>query len=161
MPSRILFIALLTCVVAACASARALPDSVLAEAPVFDFALSDGRHAALTSAVDGTGLVFRLAQGSAVELRVPATGCSLDRFTVSGYFRGGGPGNAGLDLKYLSFVHEGKSYRLYDEYSAEDDAYAVGLFVGEQDLRGVPGTRRGDLGSVEEIEGIGHEESRW
>ena len=52
-------------------------------------------------------------------------------FIYSYYFRGGGKDNAGLDLNYVRFNHENRDYELFDEFSAEDEAYAVGLRIND------------------------------
>jgi hypothetical protein len=50
-------------------------------------------------------------------------------FSSSGYFRGGGIDNAGLDLNYLHFNYDGYDYSVFDEWSAEGETHAHGVRI--------------------------------
>jgi hypothetical protein len=52
---------------------------------------------------------------------------SWSEFTYSYYFRGGGAGNEGMDLNYLSFEYDGYKYVIYEEYIAENNTKTVGV----------------------------------
>ena len=64
-------------------------------------------------------------------------------FTYSNYLRGGGIENAGLDLNYIRFEHNGHRYEIFDEYAAEGDTQAIGIRMINE-----------ETGAEEEIAGI-------
>lgn len=75
-------------------------------------------------------IVYRFGSIDKIELEFPKDkNNSWSQFTYSYYFRGGGPGNAGLDLNYLIFCNGDYTYTVYQEYSAEDDEQKVGIRI--------------------------------
>jgi hypothetical protein len=54
----------------------------------------------------------------------------------SSYFRGGGPGNEGLDLQALTFVNGDARYEVYQEYTAVENTTHVGIRVTVGDSGG-------------------------
>jgi len=79
---------------------------------------------------------------------------SWNAFRFSSYLRGGGASNEGLDLNYLTFVNGSYEYKIYDEYSAADDSYHVGVIVtdlntkNETDMIGDSTTKQGSLSNL-------------
>jgi hypothetical protein len=66
-------------------------------------------------------LVYRFGQKDKVELQFPEElNGSFEKFTYNYYFRGGGAGNMGLDLNYVSFSGDTHKIIIYEEYSAGD-----------------------------------------
>jgi len=104
------------------------------------------------SAGDPDYIVYRFGTKDSIELEFPKslTG-SWSQFTYSYYLRGGGKGNSGMDLNYLSFENEGYQYKVYQEYTAEDDATKVGVKVTDKatnkitDIKGVSSSIKGNL----------------
>ena len=81
-------------------------------------------------------IIYRFGTKDKIELEYPIeTEKSWSLFTYSYYLRAGGIDNEGLDLNYLSFEHDGYSYEIYDEYSAESDKSVVGIKITNQDTK--------------------------
>lgn len=122
---------------------------------IFSFKLKSGKTALLLKGENDSYIVYRFGTNRKIELEYPAelNTDSWQKFTYSYYFRGGGKENAGLDLNYVSFENNGYSYKLYDEYSAEDDSRHTGILVTdaegkERDITGAKGSAKGSLVSL-------------
>lgn len=78
-------------------------------------------------------IVYRYGTKDNVELVYPEKkdAYSWNKFTYSYYVRGGGAENEGLDLNYLIFENGGYEYKIYDEYSSNDNLTKVGITVTE------------------------------
>lgn len=125
------------------------------ETLVFGFRTDDGKRVALMMAEDESTMVCRIYQDERLVLDYPEDRSrGFSAFTKSGYFRGGGPGNAGLDLNYCHFEQAGDHYKLYDEYSAEDDATRIGIDINGSEYEGLPESQEGSLSSLRYIDEI-------
>ncbi|MBE2218416.1 MAG: hypothetical protein IAE90_09445 [Ignavibacteria bacterium] len=119
---------------------------------IFSFKLKSGKSAVLLKGENESYLVYRFGTNKKIELEYPAelNVASWQNFTYSYYFRGGGKENAGLDLNYVTFENNGFTYKLYDEYSAEDESRNTGVLVTdtegkERDITGTKGSAKGSL----------------
>jgi hypothetical protein len=73
-------------------------------------------------------IVYRFGLKDKIELEFPLhKENSWEEFTYSYYFRGGGAGNLGMDLNYLTFVNGNYTYTIYSEYYSEDETTKVGV----------------------------------
>lgn len=102
-------------------------------------------------------ITYRYGTKEAIELEYPIdTENSWEVFTYSYYLRGGGIGNEGLDLNYLSFDNSGYTYQIYEEYSSESDKPSIGIKVTNQetnevtDIQGDSDSIKGSLVSLRE-----------
>jgi len=122
------------------------------ETEIFRFKTSGGKTAVICTGDSDSYIVYRFGTNGKVELVYPAA-MNIDSwqlFTYSYYFRGGGKENAGLDLNYLSFENNGYLYKLYQEYSAEDNSETAGILVTgangvETDFKAVKNSVKGSL----------------
>ncbi|GAB3639237.1 hypothetical protein GCM10027422_48280 [Hymenobacter arcticus] len=94
------------------------------ETTIFSFVTNRGKTACLCEGAKQAYLTYRFGTAAKVDLQYPAV---LDRgswkkFTYAFYYRGGGTDNAGVDNNQVSFSNSGVKYRLYQEYSAEEEA---------------------------------------
>lgn len=107
------------------------------ETEIFRFKTKGGKTAVICKGESDSYLVYRFGTSSNIELQYPSelNEGSWQLFTYSYYFRGGGKENAGMDLNYLSFNNNGYNYKLYQEYSAEDNSEAAGIIVTDKDLK--------------------------
>ncbi|HWA07463.1 MAG TPA: hypothetical protein VG961_13000 [Ignavibacteria bacterium] len=122
------------------------------ETEIFRFKTNSGKTAIICTGENESYIVYRFGTNKKVELVYPAAmnSDSWSLFTYSYYFRGGGKENAGLDLNYLSFENNGYIYKLYQEYSAEDNSESAGILVTganglETDLKAVKNSVKGSL----------------
>lgn len=75
-------------------------------------------------------MIYRFGNETAAELEIKDNlNDSIPVFCYSYYFRGGGVANAGLDLNYVTFVNADYEYKIYYEYSAEENDSSVGIRV--------------------------------
>lgn len=100
-------------------------------------------------------ITYRYGTKEEIELEYPIdTENSWDVFTYSYYLRGGGIGNEGLDLNYLSFDNGGYTYQIYEEYSSESDKPSIGIKVTNKetnevtDIQGDSNSMKGTLISL-------------
>jgi len=107
------------------------------ETEIFRFKTNSGKTAVICKGENESYLVYRFGTNSNIELQYPAEPgeSSWQLFIYSYYFRGGGKENAGLDLNYLTFTNNGYTYRLYQEYSAEDNSESAGIIVTDKDMK--------------------------
>lgn len=96
-----------------------------------------------------------------VELEYPEKKAdSWRKFTYSYYLRGGGAGNEGLDLNYLTFENGGYEYQVYQEYTAKDNVTNVGVTITnkstrkETNIKGLSDSVEGSLINLRENEKI-------
>lgn len=122
------------------------------ETEVFRFKTKSGKSAVICTGENNSYIVYRFGTNKKVELEYPAAknNDSWQLFTYSWYFRGGGKENAGLDLNYLTFENNGYVYKLYQEYSAEDNSESAGILVtgankDETDFKAVKNSVKGSL----------------
>jgi hypothetical protein len=75
-------------------------------------------------------MIYRFGTEAKTELEIKDNLDDTIRvFTYNFYMRGGGAENSALDLNYIVFENNGFEYRLYDEYSAEDNSSEIGIRV--------------------------------
>lgn len=122
------------------------------ETEIFRFKTNSDKTAVICKGENDAYLVYRFGTSGKIELQYPdeLNESSWKLFTYSYYFRGGGKENAGLDLNYLTFTNNSYTYKLYQEYSAEDDSEAAGIIVTdnnskETDIKAVKNSVKGSL----------------
>ncbi len=75
-------------------------------------------------------IVYRFGLKGKIELEFPLNKeNSWKEFTYSYYLRGGGAGNLGMDLNYLTFANGDYTYTIYTEYYSEDEITKVGIKI--------------------------------
>lgn len=101
--------------------------------------------------------MYRFGTKEKVELEFPKNNDdSWSKFTYSYYLRGGGAGNEGMDLNYLTFENGGYEYQVYQEYTAKDNVTNVGVKIKnkstnkETDIKGLSTSIKGSLISLRE-----------
>ncbi len=101
------------------------------ETELFRFKTKTGKTAIICTGENDSYILYRFGTNNKIELEYPASknNDSWQLFTYSYYYRGGGKENAGLDLNYLTFENNGYVYKLYQEYSAEDNSETAGILV--------------------------------
>ncbi|WP_372999156.1 hypothetical protein [Lutispora sp.] len=97
-------------------------------------------------------IVYRLGKKDKVELEFPENKAnSWSEFSYSYYLRGGGAGNEGMDLNYLTFENGGYEYQIYQEYTAKDNMTNVGIRITEKatneesEIKGLSNSIEGSL----------------
>ena len=102
-------------------------------------------------------IVYRFGTKDKVELEFPANKAdSWSEFTYSYYLRGGGAGNEGMDLNYLWFENGGYEYKVYQEFTAEDNTTKVGIKITDKatnkatDIKGLSDSIEGSLINLRE-----------
>ncbi len=94
---------------------------------IYSFKTQKGKTMSLTLDTVNNVMIYRYGTKNKTELeKKDVLYNDEDIFTYSYYFRGG-PGNAGLDLNYVTFTNKDFKYKIYDEYSAEDDSRDAGI----------------------------------
>ncbi len=106
-------------------------------------------------------IIYRFGTKDKIELEFPENKAdSWSKFTYSYYLRGGGAGNEGMDLNYLSFENNGYSYKIYQEFTTEDNKTNVGIKIidkatnKETDIKGLSDSIEGSLINLRENEKI-------
>lgn len=106
-------------------------------------------------------LVVRIGTDSQINFEYPINlEDSWKQFQLHTYLRGGGPGNEGMDLRYLTFQDNNFLYTIYEEYYSEDDSTSIGLRKvnletgDQQDLEGDYSSLEGSISSLEDNEKI-------
>jgi hypothetical protein len=129
------------------------------ETEIFRFKTNGGKTAVICNGENESYLVYRFGTNSNIELQYPAelNESSWQLFTYSYYFRGGGKENAGIDLNYLTFTNNGYTYKIYQEYSSEDNSENAGVLVtsmdiNDTDIKAVKNTIKGSLVDLRFIE---------
>lgn len=118
---------------------------------VFAFQLEDQQWVSVCKEKNGKYLLCRFGQNNKIQLQVPALldSTSWNRFTFSGYNRGGGKANAAMHFAYLSFKNKDVIYEVYELWNSEDSIEHCGLTVMIKnkaiDKPGVLKTRKGNL----------------
>ncbi len=122
------------------------------ETLIFGFKTKKKKSVSICVSKDGTYIIYRFGTKNKIEFEYPKNiNNSWKLFRYDYYFRGGGKKNSGLDLNYLSFIHDNIKYRVYTEYSAEDETTLIGVKVIDlksNEKVNIPGelkTRRGSL----------------
>lgn len=97
-------------------------------------------------------IVYRFGTKDKIELEFPENLTdSWNKFNYSYYLRGGGAGNEGMDMNYLTFENGGFEYQIYQEYTAIDKLTQVGVKITdkstkkETDIKGLSNTIKGGL----------------
>jgi hypothetical protein len=125
---------------------------------VFGFKTKHSKTLGITLGKNNSYLVYRYGRKGKVELEYPAKKdkSSFEKFTYSGYYRGGGKSNLGLDLQHLSFRHHNVDYEVFYEYSAKDDTAYVGVRIDSDEIisaKAPPGKYLGTLSDVSDFVG--------
>ncbi|WP_313563662.1 XAC2610-related protein [Ruminiclostridium cellobioparum] len=102
-------------------------------------------------------IVYRFGSKDKIELEFPENKAdSWSKFTYSYYLRGGGADNEGMDLNYLSFESGGYKYKIYQEFTVEDNMTNVGIKITdkatnkETDIKGLSNSIEGSLINLRE-----------
>ncbi|MBO8173346.1 MAG: hypothetical protein H0Z33_15865 [Bacillaceae bacterium] len=92
-------------------------------------------------------IVYRFGTKDKIELEFPENKVdSWSKFTYSYYLRGGGQGNEGMDLNYLTFENGRYEYQIYEEYIARDNMTYAGIKITDKQA----------TNKVTEIKGLSH-----
>lgn len=133
------------------------------EEVLFSFKLADSPKtlSVCVSEIQPDYIVYRFGTKEKIELEFPENKLdSWSKFTYSYYLRGGGAGNEGMDLNYLSFENGGYKYEIYQEYTAEDNMTNVGVKIidratnKETDIKGLSNSIEGSLINLRENQKI-------
>jgi len=102
-------------------------------------------------------IVYRFGTKDKIELEFPGNKAdSWSKFTYSYYLRGGGAGNEGIDMNYLTFENGGYEYQIYQEYISKDNKTQVGVKITEKstkketDIKGLSDSIEGSLMKLRE-----------
>ncbi len=135
------------------------------ETKIFGFKTKSGKYAVICKGENESYLVYRFGTDKKIELEYPSAknSDSWQLFTYTYYYRGGGKENAGLDLNYLTFENNGYSYKLYQEYSAEDNSESSGIIVTgangiDTDIKAIKSSVKGRLYELRDNEKIKKEQ---
>lgn len=118
---------------------------------VYSFKTAKGKSVVLCLNLDRDYIVYRYGTDEKVELEFPLhkNESSFQQFKYYYLFRGGGPGNEGMDLNYIVFRSGNFKYIIYDEITTDNSQCGikgVNLTTGkETDIKGVFKTRTGTL----------------
>ncbi len=125
----------------------------------FDFNSEYNKTLYLAVDRDEEYIVFRVVSHNGVELEYPSDiNDSWNNFSYYTYYRGGGAGNEGLDIKTLTFEDEDYRYKLDQVYSAveENTTYSFSVMDKSTNVENVynatKGTVKGNLGGLEGYE---------
>ncbi len=131
--------------------------SLSTEKIVFSFKTDKGKTMCLAMEKGGKYLVYRFGQAGKVELQYPEELTNtFEKFTYNYYMRGGGAGNAGVDLNYVSFTGDTHKIIIFEEYSAGDpdnpkESTSVGIRIinlktnKENKIQGLEKSKQGSL----------------
>ena len=137
-----------------CKTSHAQYDSLLCkpnEETVFAFQFENSKWVSVSKEKNGKYLVYRIGTKNKIELQVPTVldTSSWNRFSFSGYSRGGGKENAAMHFGYLSFGTKGIGYEVYQLWNSEDSVEHCGLYIivaGKMtELKGVVESEKGNL----------------
>lgn len=133
------------------------------EKVIFSFDTQNGKTVTLSKDKKGRYLIYRFGTKSKTEFEFPGKSKnSWSAFTYSGWLRGGGLANAGIDLNYVYFINNNFRYIIYDTYFAEGDKKSIGVKVinlRSKSTTNIPGnlaTRKGTLSGFREDTTITH-----
>ncbi len=132
---------------------------------IYSFKTKKGKIMSLTLDTVNNVMIYRYGKKGKTELEKKDTLYDENTvFSYSYYFRGGA-GNGGLDLNYVTFKNNDFSYKIYDEYSADDDSRSVGIYLTntktgkKYEIVGLPKSVKGDLSVIRDEEYIPTEEA--
>lgn len=143
---KIFFIAAFSCV-----QAEAGDLCLHAEKNIFSFRTKSQKFLSVCKGEGGGYLVYRFGKHDSIELQFPneLDRSSWDKFKFSGYRRGGGKANAGRGSYSLSFDINNVAYSVFQEWSDENDSYAIGVIVSGKakpvTIIGLKNTQEGSL----------------
>lgn len=122
------------------------------EVLIYSFMTSSGKVLVLAKDKDDTYIVYRFGTESEIEFQYPVkTKASWKQFTYSGYIRGSGPANEGLELNYVYFVNDNYKYVIYDNYYAVTGEITTGVKIinlktkEQSEIKGEPNSRIGSI----------------
>lgn len=133
------------------------------EEVLFSFKLTDSPKtlSVCVSKTQPDYIIYRFGTKDKIELEFPENKTdSWSKFTYSYYLRGGGTGNEGMDLNYLSFENNEYIYKIYQEFTTEDNKTNVGIKITnkatkkETDIKGLSESIEGSLINLRENEKI-------
>lgn len=134
-----------------CVRAEAGDLCLYAEKNIFSFQVKSKKILSVCKGRNGDYLVYRFGKPGYVELQFPdeLDKNSWEKFKFSGYRRGGGKANAGRGSYSLSFDISNVAYSVFQEWSDENDGYAIGVVVSGKTkpitIIGLKNTQEGSL----------------
>ena len=97
---------------------------------IYSFESVDGKKLVVVTDTISDYLACRFGTEGEFEFEYPDDKKdSWVQFQYSYYMRGGGPGNAGMDLNFLYFGDDDYNYIVFDEYAAENDTSICGIRI--------------------------------
>lgn len=120
----------------------------------FAFQTKNGKKLTICTDKDDAYIVYRFGTADKIEIEFPENKdeTSFQKFEYTGWERGGGVQNEGMNLNYLAFSTNGFKYIIYDTYFAVGDKESVGIRVvntqtkKQTDIKGIYKTIKGNLG---------------
>ncbi len=124
---------------------------------VYHLKMKNGKQLSVCIDKDEKYIVYRYGSRNKIELEYPKEKdlSSFQKFEYSGWSRGGGIENSGMELTYLAFTNKQVKYVIYDTYFAEGNKSNAGIKVIESenkitDLKGLIKSRKGNLSDLKD-----------
>lgn len=129
------------------------------EKVVFTFQTKNGKQVFLCKDSSNNYLVYRFGTKDKIEFEYPKIKdkTSWKKFAYSGWLRGGGIRNEGIDLNYLAFINEQTKYVLFYTYFANGERAEVGIRVIDLKTNkttiiwGIKRTQKGGFSDIQEL----------
>ncbi|WP_300670344.1 hypothetical protein [Soonwooa sp.] len=120
---------------------------------VFSFKTKNSKMMSLCIDKNEQYIVYRFGTADNIELEFPTSKDknSFNNFVYTGWDRGGGVRNEGMNLNYIAFEIKDYKYIIYETYFAVGDVFKVGVRIinlktnKEVDIRGLNNTIKGTL----------------
>lgn len=127
------------------------------EKTIYSFQTHNGKIMTLNVDANLNYIVYRFGSKNIIELEFPTEKdkSSFEKFEYSHYFRPLQKGVEGMDLKYVTFINNGKKYVVYDNvtnYSKSREVREIGIkvFLATNEtginIKGRNKTKKGSLG---------------
>jgi outer membrane protein assembly factor BamE (lipoprotein component of BamABCDE complex) len=117
------------------------------EVELYSFRTFEGKKVSICKDTLDKYLIYRFGTEEKVELEYPNDkSSSWDNFKYYYYLRGSGIQNEGMDENSLSFSNGKYKYEIYDNYTAMDDFFEIGIKVINTE-NGLVTTLKGELSS--------------
>ena len=123
---------------------------------IFSFQTKSAKILTVCIDKDGGYIVYRFGTSEKIEMEYPENKdkSSFGKFEYSGWMRGGGVRNEGMQLDYLVFTVNNFKYIIYDTYFAVGDKFNIGIKVintqtnQTTNIKGIYETRKGILSDL-------------